>query len=230
MTAPVDRPFRTVIFDCDSTLAALEGIDELSREHRAEVARLTELAMAGKLRLEEVYGMRLDKLRPSRAEVSRVGQLYVERMVPGVVETITTLRQVGIEVRVLSGGLLPAVRLLTRHLGIPDDHVAAVDIYFGADGGYTGFDRDSPLTRSGGKRQWIAEQGERLPRPILLVGDGITDLEARPAIDAFAAFTGVVARPEVVSRADVVIEGPSMTALLPYVWHGVSNPPSPGGA
>ena len=42
------------------------------------------------------------------------------------------------------------------------------------------------------------------------------DLEARPAVDAFAAFTGVVARKEIVRRADVVIVGPSLTALLPY--------------
>ena len=30
--------FRTVLFDCDSTLADVEGIDELGREHRAAVA------------------------------------------------------------------------------------------------------------------------------------------------------------------------------------------------
>jgi phosphoserine phosphatase len=48
------------------------------------------------------------------------------------------------------------------------------------------------------------------------VGDGATDLEARPALDAFAAFTGVVAREEVARAADVVLAGPSLTALLAY--------------
>lgn len=222
MTADLRRtPFRTVIFDCDSTLTAIEGIDELGRDHREEVARLTNLAMSGAIRLEEVYAQRLGLLRPSQAEVARIGALYIERMVAGAEETVRTLRAEGIEVRVLSGGLAPAVRILARHLEIGDDHVAAVEIFFAADGSYAGFDAHSLLARSGGKRQWVEEQGDKLKRPVLLVGDGATDLEARPAVAAFAAYTGVVSRPEVVRQADIVIAGPSLTELLPYVRRGV---------
>jgi phosphoserine phosphatase len=141
-------------------------------------------------------------------------------MVPGVPETLTSFGAAAIEIRVLSGGLLPAVLTLSRHLGIPDSHVAAVDIYFEPDGSYAGFEHESLLARSGGKRQWLEGLGSRLLRPTMLVGDGITDLETRPAIDAFVAFTGVVARPEVVRQAEVVVAGPSMTALLPYVNRG----------
>ena len=43
----------------------------------------------------------------------------------------------------------------------------------------------SPLARSNGKAQVI--RAWNLPRPALLVGDGATDREARPAVDAFAA-------------------------------------------
>jgi phosphoserine phosphatase len=218
---PRHTPFRTVIFDCDSTLTAVEGIDELARGHREQIARLTELAMTGALRLEEVYARRLELIRPSEAEVARVGELYVERMVQGAEETVHTLRQSGVEVRILSGGLAPAVRILARHLEIPDEDVAAVDVYFAADGSYRGFATDSPLARSGGKREWVERQGDRLRRPVLLVGDGATDLEARPAVQAFAAYTGVVTRPEVVRQADIVIAGPSLTELLPYVRDGV---------
>lgn len=221
MTADHPRtPFQTVIFDCDSTLSAIEGIEELARTHRTEVARLTELAMNGLLPLEEVYGRRLELIRPGEADLRRVGELYVERMVPGAVETVRTLRAEAITVRVLSGGLAPAVRILTRHLGIPDADVAAVEVYFAPDGSYAGFETGSPLARSGGKRQWVEAQGDRLPRPVLLVGDGATDLEARPAVAAFAAFTGVVARPEVIRQADLVLAGPSLTELLPYVRRG----------
>jgi phosphoserine phosphatase len=145
----------------------------------------------------------------------------VERVVPGAAETVRTLQDQGINVLVLSGGLAPAVRALTRYLGIPDEHVAAVEVYFAADGSYAGFASDSPLAHSGGKRRWVEEQGERLQRPVLLVGDGATDLEARPAVAAFVAYTGVVARPNVVAQADVVIAGPSLTEVLPYVSRGV---------
>jgi phosphoserine phosphatase len=208
--------FRTVIFDCDSTLSAMEGIEELAREHRAEIARLTTLAMSGEVPLEEVYARRLDLIRPSLADIERVGAGYISAMVPGAEETIRRLHDAGAIVQVLSGGLGPAVRILTRHLGIADERVAAVELAFHPSGAYAGFDATSPLARSGGKRAWIELSGTGLPRPMLLVGDGATDLEARPAIDAFAAFTGVVARTEVARRADIVIAGPSLTALLPY--------------
>ncbi len=214
-------PFQTVIFDCDSTLTAVEGIDELARGHRPEIERLTHMAMSGELRLEQVYARRLDLIRPTAAEVARVGALYIERVVPGAEETVRILRQERVKVRVLSGGLAPAVRVLARHLGIPDADVAAVEVYFGPDGSYAGFDMTTPLARSGGKREWIAAQGDKLQPPVLLVGDGATDLEARSVVSAFAAFTGVIARPDIVRQADVVIAGPSLTELIPYVARGV---------
>lgn len=214
--APAPR-FRTAIFDCDSTLSAIEGIEELARDHRDEVARLTQEAMAGRIRLEEVYAARLALIRPSAADLERIGALYIARLVPGALETVQALRTLGVEVRILSGGLAPAVRAVAAHLGIPDRDVAAVEVHFAPDGSYAGFDAASPLARSHGKRDWIRAHADRLPPPVLLIGDGMTDLEARPAIAAFAAFTGVVARPEVVRHADVVIPGPSLTGLLPYV-------------
>jgi phosphoserine phosphatase len=208
--------FRTVIFDCDSTLSTIEGIEELAHAHREEVARLTALAMNGEIPLEEVYGRRLELIRPTRADVERVGAGYIDSLVPGAAETIRRLQQAGAVVQVLSGGLGPAVRILTRHLGIADERVAAVEVDFHPSGEYAGFDVASPLARSGGKRHWIESAGVHLPRPRLLVGDGATDLEARAATDAFAAFTGVVSREEVARGADVVVVGPSLTALLPY--------------
>jgi hypothetical protein len=45
-----------------------------------------------------------------------------------------------------------------------------------------------------------------LKGPILAVGDGITDVEIRPVVDGFAAFTGFTRREAVIQRADFVIE------------------------
>jgi phosphoserine phosphatase len=207
--------FHTVVFDCDSTLTAIEGIDELARGNREEIAQLTSLAMSGALPLEEVYGRRLAIIRPTEAEVTAVGRKYVEQIVPGAERAVRGLLEAGVVVQILSGGLAPAVRVLARHLGLAHERVAAVDLRFGAGGEYTGFDAESLLARSGGKRRWLEQHGGSLPRPILLVGDGATDLEARPAVDAFAVFTGIVAREEIVRRADHVIPGPSLVNLLP---------------
>jgi phosphoserine phosphatase len=48
----------------------------------------------------------------------------------------------------------------------------------------------------------------------MLVGDGITDLEARPPADLFVAYAGVVQRPAVVEAADVVLRARSLAPVL----------------
>ncbi len=212
--------FRSVIFDCDSTLSAIEGIEELAAAHRDEVQRFTALAMLGEIPLESVYGRRLELIRPTRTAVDRIGRQYVDRIVPGALEVVRGLMSDGIRVFILSGGLLPAVRAIGHHLGVPEHRIGAVDLYFDPAGAYAGFDESSVLTRSGGKRMWIEARTD-LVRPVLLVGDGATDLEAKPVIDRFAVFTGVARREPVVAAADFVIPGPGLTAVLDLARRGV---------
>jgi len=210
--------FRTVFFDCDSTLVAIEGIDALGREHQAAVAELTARAMAGELPLEEVYSRRLDITRPDRATLEDLGAAYVAGLVPGTAETVGALQAAGVDVRIISGGLRVAVLAVAAALGVPAEHTYAVDIALDAAGGYHGFDEAQLLARSGGKRTLI----EALPafaRPALLVGDGATDLEARPAVDAFCAYTGVSRRARIAEAAG--FEAADMAAVRAIVL-GVS--------
>ncbi len=202
--------FGTVVFDCDSTLSALEGIDELAAG-RPEVVELTRAAMRGEIPLEQVYARRLELVRPTRERVEALGRQYIDAAVPEAHATVEALLAAGVQVRVVSGGVLPAVLMLTRELGVQDAHVAAVDVYFSGDGAYAGFDAASPLARSGGKAAVLAAWRKDMAAPVLMVGDGVTDLEARPPADAFAAYTGVVARAPVVAGADFVL--PDMAAL-----------------
>lgn len=216
MTTP---RFRTVIFDCDSTLSAIEGIDELAAGHRPEIAALTEAAMRGEVPLEQVYGARLALIRPDRASVEALAGRYIAAAVEGARETVGTLRAHGVEVRILSGGLRQAILPFASWLGLAESDVAAVDLHFHDDGGYAGYDESSPLGRSGGKRVVVEAWRPGLPGPVLLVGDGVTDLEARPAVDRFVAYAGVTDRPAVTSAADSVIRSASLLPVLHEVLH-----------
>lgn len=207
--------FATVVFDCDSTLTSIEGIDELAGEHAEEVRRLTDEAMKGTIALEEVYGLRLQIIRPTRERVAALGREYVDALVPDARETIAALRFLGKNVRVISGGLLPAVVAVAVELGLREDEVAAVGISFDEAGAYAGFDEASPLARSGGKASVL--HGWSLPRPALMVGDGATDLEARPAVDAFAAYMGVAFRDKVAAFADFVLRDASLAPVVALV-------------
>src|SRR6266508_6638358 len=96
------RPrFDAVCFDCDSTLTRIEGIDELARRvgREAEIASLTEAAMNGHIPLEEIYGTRLDIVRPDKAALAWLAERYAEEMVSGAVETRSEERRVGKECR-----------------------------------------------------------------------------------------------------------------------------------
>jgi hypothetical protein len=53
-----------------------------------------------------------------------------------------------------------------------------------------------------------------------MVGDGVTDLEARPVTDGFIAFAGVVEREPVVAMADAVVSAFSLAPLLPLALGG----------
>jgi phosphoserine phosphatase len=206
--------YGSVVFDCDSTLSAIEGIDELAGPRRAEVARLTQAAMLGEIALEAVYGRRLDLIQPTRAQVEALGQQYIAGLVPDARAVVTALRGEGVVVRVMSGGLLPAVAALAAQLGLSGADVAAVDIYFDRAGSFTGFNEASPLTRAGGKHVLMSAWRRELPRPIMFVGDGATDLEAAPAADLFVAFAGIADRPAVTAAADVVVRAHSLAPIL----------------
>lgn len=210
--------YRTVVLDCDSTLSALEGIEELASDRRQEVAALTDAAMRGEVPLEEVYGRRLDLIRPSRQAVEDLVPLYIEGLVDDAAATVAALRAAGIDVRILSGGLLPAVLGLARHLRLPDEAVAAVPVRFHDDGSWAGHDAGHPAARAGGKAEIVRGwRGGSAPirGPVLLVGDGATDLEARHEVDLFVAYAGVVARPAVLRVAPVVLRSRSLAPLVP---------------
>jgi phosphoserine phosphatase len=217
------RRVGTVVFDCDSTLSTIEGIDELAREHRAEVEALTDAAMRGEVRLEEVYGRRLAMIAPTRERIDELGRLYVERLVEDAAVTIGCLEAEGIRVRIMSGGLRPAVETVARTLGVQPHNVAAVDVSFNGDGRYAGYEQASPLTRTGGKRTLLEVWRRELKGPVMFVGDGITDLETQDIADLFVAYAGVIARPPVVAEADVVVNSRSLAPILPLALAG--HPP-----
>ena len=211
------RRFATVILDVDSTLSGIEGIDWLARRRGgdlgARIAALTDRAMNGEIALDAVYGERLGLVRPTRAELDALGDAYVAALSPGAREAVAALREASVRILIVSGGLLHAILPLARHLGVPAADVHAVRVDVDARGEYAGFDASSPLGMEGGKL--VLVRALELPQPILGVGDGITDAEMKPALDAFALFTAHVRRDVAARAADVELS--SFAELVAYV-------------
>ena len=159
--------------------------------------------MAGMRTIEEVYGARLDLVRPTSSELAQLADAYWVGVAPGAGEAIARLASAGVRVEIVTSGLREAVAPFAARLGLGDSRVHAVPIAFDARGGYSSFDAGAPLCAQGGKR--VVAESLGLTKPVLAVGDGVTDAEIRPVADAFAVFTGFVRREPVVAIADYEI-------------------------
>jgi phosphoserine phosphatase len=223
--------FDLIFFDCDSTLSAIEGIDELARFKGKEwrVSVLTQKAMDGELDLSEVYGKRLQAIRPTRGQLKAIEERYWENLVPDAEAVIAALRFLGKQIFIISGGLAEPVRGLGRRLGVPPENIRAVELEYNELSGewwryhepntrahqtYLDYG-EGPLTISSGKPSIVQELAKDKHGRRLMVGDGASDLATRSIVDLFVGFGGVVARQKVKDESDVFVSSKSLAPILP---------------
>jgi len=205
--------YRLIFFDVDSTLVTIEGIDVLGAGN-PEIARLTEAAMNGDVPLDQVYARRLEMIRPTREAVEELGRRYLESIVEGGQETIRALKDAGCIVHLVTAGIAQAVESLAGKFGVATH---GVRLRFTPDGEYEDFDRGSVLTRRRGKEVVVRDVRARTKGNAAFIGDGVSDLEAKPAVDLFIGFGGVHTRPRVRENADVFVPGPRLDSVLQYL-------------
>jgi phosphoserine phosphatase len=223
--------FDLIFFDCDSTLSAIEGVDELARLKGKEgrVGLLTQKAMDGDLDLADVYGKRLRAIRPTRGQLAAIEQMYWDTLVPDAREVIGALTYLGKQVYIISGGLAAPVRGFGARLGVPPQNIRAVELEFNELSGnwwkyydqsaqtsesYLAYEQ-GPLTVSAGKPDIVRElTGTQWGRR-LVVGDGVSDLRTRDTVDLFVGFGGVARREKVETGSDVYVYASSLAPILP---------------
>ncbi|MBE2197234.1 MAG: HAD-IB family phosphatase [Anaerolinea sp.] len=218
--------YEHIFFDCDSTLTTVEGIDVLAetagKGWRVEV--LTQAAMDGHLDLEEVYRKRLQAVKPTRQQVQEIRRFYKRNVVTDAAITIKILQEQGHAVYIISGGLAEPVTEFGLFLGVPREHIRAVDLEYNELAGnwwQPGQDNaryidyhEGALTVSDGKAQIVREFLHNKTGRSLLVGDGHSDLLAGTAVDLFVGFGGVITREHVLAQAPAFIHSPSLAPLL----------------
>lgn len=220
--------FQHVVFDCDSTLTAVEGIDVLAEGAGLgeEVAKLTQAAMDGEIELEAIYGERLRQIEPSRAGVMQLRDAYKAHVVPDARQVIEVLIELGHDVYIVSGGLEEPVLEFGVSLGVPTAHIKAVGLSYDRLAGQwwsqTARLEDryldhsaGALAMSAGKEEVVGELVGDGKGGTVLIGDGVSDLLARGAVDLFIGFGGVIRRPRVEAEAAAFITSQSLSPVLP---------------
>ncbi len=209
---------KLIVFDCDSTLSSIEGIDELARVKGDaifdQVATLTHAAMNGEVPLDEVFSRRLAIIQPDQKSCDAIAQLYIDTIEPTAIETLSALRDLGYTPIILSGGFKVLIEPLAKLLGV--EQIEAVPLNLDSEGNYINFDSTYPTTYNGGKPEIIGQlKKQHRATEVIMVGDGASDLETKPYVDKFIGYGKYTPREKVQAEADYFVY--SLADILPIV-------------
>jgi len=180
-----------IIFDCDSTLTTIEGVDELAGlvDKRESVSELTRKAIDGEVPLEGIFFDRLDMIRPTCDHIRQIGKLYCRSLSASARVILEIAEFLGKKVYILSSGYLPCLRILGDYLNVDDKHVFGVDLIFDREENYLYCPRDQILTLTDGKLRKVRELD--LPRDrTVMIGDGANDLPVGEDTILFLGYQG----------------------------------------
>ena len=205
------RAKRLIVMDVDSTLLQGEVIDKLAGlcGCEAQVAAITEAAMAGEIDFAEALTQRVALLEGLAIEDVEALSAHLELM-PGARTLIRTLQRLGYQTGVVSGGFSQVIAPVVEELGI--DFSAANELEV-ADGKLTGKITGTLIDRAG-KAAMLEHFAEQAGIPLsqsVAVGDGANDIDMLSAAGLGIAFN---ARPIVRLAADTALSVPYLDAVL----------------
>jgi phosphoserine phosphatase len=206
------RRRRLLVADMDSTMIAVECIDELADYAglKAEVAAVTERAMRGEIEFETALRERVALLRGLReAVIDRCREERV-RLTPGAVALVRTMKRAGAFTILVSGGFTRFAEPIGAEIGF--DRVVANRLRV-EDGKLTG-EVERPILGAEGKRMALVdatvERGLAIEAS-LAVGDGANDI---PMLKEAGLGVAYQAKPAAVAAADASLVHNDLTALL----------------
>ncbi|MFP8962600.1 phosphoserine phosphatase SerB [Streptomyces nanhaiensis] len=205
------RAQRLVVMDVDSTLIQDEVIELFAAHAGCEerVAEVTAAAMRGELDFEQSLHARVALLEG--LDESVVDKVRSEvRLTPGARTLIRTLKRLGYQVGVVSGGFTQVTDDLRERLGLDFASANTLEI---VDGKLTGRVVGEVVDRAGKARllrRFAAEAGVPLAQTVA-IGDGANDLDMLNTAGLGVAFN---AKPVVQEAAHAAVNVPFLDTVL----------------
>ncbi len=198
-----------VCFDVDSTVITEEGIDVLATSLGVgdAVSKLTASAMGGTTLFQNALKARLDLIKPSIENLENIQKEHPLQFTHRLKELIEILHKKGKNIYLVSGGFRQMINPIALQLGISVSNIYANNLFFTEDGEYNGFDTNEPTSKDGGKAKVIQELIDKYDyKCVIMIGDGATDMQARPPAKAFIGYGGIIEREKVKNGADWFIK------------------------
>ncbi len=200
-----------VVFDVDSTLIEDEVIELLAdvAGRRAEVAAITERAMAGELDFEASLRERVASLAGLPDSVFQ-DVLNQVRVTTGAQRLIDAVHDAGGRVGAVSGGFTQVLDGLSERLSLDFARANELEVVAGE---LTGKVVGTVIDRSEKKKallEWSKTTGSEIGQTIA-IGDGANDLEMMSAAGLSIAFN---AKPIVRAGADLVLGSKDLSDVI----------------
>lgn len=214
MNDVLSRPRFLVVLDADSTLIQDEVIELLADAagSRELVAEVTEQAMRGELDFAESLRARVATLAGLPDSVfAAVGALI--RPTVGVHELIAGVHQAGGLFGVVSGGFHELLDPIGASFGLDSWRANRLEVENGVLTGKVSGPIIDAEAKATAVKEWADAAGIPLSRTIA-VGDGANDLAMMNVAGLSVAFN---AKPRVRAEADVAIDVPDLSQVLPLL-------------
>jgi len=181
--------FRLIAMDMDSTLLAIESIDEIADMHdiKPQVAAITQQTMRGEISFEESLTRRTQLLQGLHQDALQ--KVYDERvrLSPGAEKMLQQAQRAGIKTMVISGGFTFFTERIKTRLGLD---YAAANVLQIEENRLTGKVLGKIIGREG-KADVLNRVRDELgikPEQIIAMGDGANDLDMMTAAGVSIAY------------------------------------------
>ena len=213
---------RKFVFDFDSTLTRVEGLDVLAEITLAgrpdrdavirEIQEITNLGIDGEISFTEGLERRIRLLNAHKDQLEPLVAVLRQKISPSIAANKDFFTRYANDIYVISAGFKEFIIPIVAEYNIPPERVYANTFTFDSEGRIVGFDTENALAKHNGKIECL--RGLNLDGEVQVIGDGYSDYVMREAGIAhkFFAFTENVRREKAARFADHIT--PSLDEFL----------------
>tara|TARA_Y100001934_G_scaffold275614_1_gene370516 strand:- start:5013 stop:5684 length:672 start_codon:yes stop_codon:yes gene_type:complete len=208
-------PNRKFVFDFDSTLTSVEGLDvlaEISLRNNPDksivvnkIQEITDRGIDGDISFSDSLSSRIALLNANKSQLLELIELLKTKLSNSVKANKEFFNKYRDQIYVISCGFKEFIEPVVAELNIEPERVFANTFVFDEDDLIIGFDQTNPLSQHNGKVNCLKSSG--IQGEIQIIGDGYSDfvMKREGVADTFFAYTENVSRKKAVDNADYVV-------------------------